>query len=225
MKHCFDMLQQSIGSMTAGLTGGNSLWDVRFDFIAQSASNNGVIRHNSVFNEDAVEALYNSRQARFFTDSIDVFRERLAEVKMVGDEAPLVALDVALDFPWRDPSKCHRVVILLTDEPFEEGALLPQQLEKLQEIISKVQDLKVLLFMVAPESDVYDQLSQVDKCEYEVLESKNDGLKNVDFTRLLGAIGKSVSVSNLQDTRRTNIQRGLFGQASWRDSTEQMYGA
>ena len=225
MKHCFDMLQQSIGSMTAGLTGGNSLWDVRFDFIAHSASNNGVIRHNSVFNEDAVEALYNSRQARFFTDSIDVFRERLAEVKMVGDEAPLVALDVALDFPWRDPSKCHRVVILLTDEPFEEGALLPQQLEKLQEIISKVQDLKVLLFMVAPESDVYDQLSQVDKCEYEVLESKNDGLKNVDFTRLLGAIGKSVSVSNLQDTRRTNIQRGLFGQASWRDSTEQMYGA
>lgn len=225
MKHCFDMLQQSIGSMTAGLTGGNSLWDVRFDFIAHSASNNGVIRHNSVFNEDAVSALYNSCQARFFTDSIDVFRERLAEVKMVGDEAPLVALDVALDLPWREPSKCHRVVILLTDEPFEEGALLPQQLERLQEIISKVQDLKVLLFMVAPESDVYDQLSQIDKCEYEVLESKNDGMQNVDFTRLLGAIGKSVSVSNLQDTRRTNIQRGLFGQASWRDSAEQMYGA
>jgi len=225
MKPCFDMLQESLGSMTAGLTGGNSLWDVRFEFIAHSACENGTVRHNSVFNEGAVDALYQESQSKFFTDSIDVFRQRLAAIEMQGDEAPLVALDVALDMPWRDPSKCHRVVILLTDEPFEEGALIPFQLEKLPEIIKKIQELKVLLFIVAPESSVFDQLSQVDKSEYEVLTSRNDGMRNVDFTQLLGAIGKSVSVSNLQETRRPVVQRGLFGQATWGTSTEEMYGA
>ena len=84
---------------------------------------------------------------------------------------------------------------------------------------------KVLLFIVAPESAIYDQLSQVDKSEYEVLSSKNDGMANVDFSKLLAAIGKSVSVSNLQETRPPVVERGLFGQASWGATNEAMSGA
>ena len=211
--------------MMAGLTGGQSTWDVRFEFIAHSASSNGVVRHNSVFNDGAVDALYGEGQAKFFTDSVDVFSRRLAAIEMVGDEAPLIALDVALDMPWRDASKCHRVVILLTDEPFEDGVFVADQVAKLPQIIKKIQDLKVLLFIVAPESSTYDQLSQVDKSEYEVLASKNDGMQNVDFTKLLGAIGKSVSVSNLQETRPPVVERGVFGQASWGATSEGMSGA
>ncbi len=225
MQPCFSMLQKSIGSMMAGLTGGQSIWDVRFEFIAHSASANGVVRHNSVFNDGAVDALYGGGQAKFFTDSVDVFSRRLATIEMLGDEAPLMALDVALDVPWRDASKCHRVVILLTDEPFEDGVFVADQIAKLPQIINKIQDLKVLLFIVAPESGAYDQLSQVDKSEYEVLTSKNDGMQNVDFTKLLGAIGKSVSVSNLQETRPPVVERGLFGQASWGATSEGMSGA
>ena len=83
----------------------------------------------------------------------------------------------------------------------------------------------MLLFIVAPQSAVFDELSQVDKSEYEVLDSKNDGMQNVDFTKLLSAIGKSVSVSNLQETKPPIIERGLFGQASWGGASEAMYGA
>ena len=115
--------------------------------------------------------------------------------------------------------------ILLTDEPFEDGVFVADQIAKLPQIINKIQDLKVLLFIVAPESGAYDQLSQVDKSEYEVLTSKNDGMQNVDFTKLLGAIGKSVSVSNLQETRPPVVERGLFGQASWGATSEGMSGA
>lgn len=225
MKPCFNMLQQSIGSMMSGLTGGQSTWDVRFEFIAHSASANGVVRHFSVFNDGAIDALYGSAQASFFTDDIAVFAKRLAAIEMVGDEAPLIALDTALDVPWRDAARCHRVVILMTDEPFEDGVFIDEQRAKLPQIIKKIQDLKVLLFIVAPHSETFDELSQVDKSEFEVLDSKNDGMRNVEFSKLLAAIGKSVSVSNLQETRPVTVERGLFGQASWGGTTEGMYGA
>lgn len=226
MQPCFRMLQQSIGSMMAGLTGGQSTWDVRFDFIAHSASDRGgAVRHSSVHNEGAIDALYGPTKGRFFTSSTEEFAGRLAAIEMAGDEAPLIALDTALDLPWRDASKCHRVVILLTDEPFEDGAHLEMQREKLPHLTKKIQDLKVMLFIVAPESSMFDALSQVDKSEYEVIEGKNTGMANVNFSKLLNAIGKSVSVSNLQDTRAPVVERGLFGQASWGTTTEGLSGA
>jgi len=226
MQPCFQMLQQSIGSMMAGLTGGQSTWDVRFDFIAHSASDTGgVVRHSSVYNEGAIDALYGSNTGRFFTSSTEEFASRLADIEMAGDEAPLIALDTALDLPWRDASKCHRVVILLTDEPFEDGWHLDMQREKLAQLTKKIQDLKVMLFIVAPESMTFDALSQVDKSEYEVIEGKNTGMANVNFSKLLNAIGKSVSVSNLQDTRSPVVERGLYGQASWGSTNEGMTGA
>ena len=225
MQPCFSNLQKSIGAMVAGLTGGQSTWDVRFEFIAHSACENGTMRHNSIYNDGAIDGLYQSTQAKFFAESTTEFAGRLAAIEMVGDEAMLVALDTALDLPWRDASKCHRVVILLTDEPFESGVYIDAQRDKIAQIIKKIQDLKVLLFIVAPESAIYDQLSQVDKSEYEVLSSNNDGMANVDFSKLLASIGKSVSVSNLQETRPPVVERGLFGQASWGATNEAMSGA
>jgi hypothetical protein len=225
MKPCFKAVQASIGSMVAGLTGSQSPWDIRLEFIAHSASENGVVRHSSVFNEAAIDALYQGSQSTFFTDSCDTFATRLAAIEMTGDEAPLIALDTCLDLPWRDPSRCHRVVILLSDEPFEEGALLTFQKQHFQALLEKIQALKVLLFIVAPESIVFDELSQVDKSEYEVLTAKNDGMRNVDFTKLLTAIGKSVSISHLQETRVPSVQRVLYGQAEWGNTSEGLYGA
>jgi hypothetical protein len=228
MAPCFMLLQKSLGSMMEALSDGQGAWDVRFDFIAHSASENGVFRLESVSLQGSlslVEALYAKGNGTLFTSSIDEFKRRLAAVEMQADEAPLFALDVCLDFPWRDSAKCHRVVIMLTDEPFEEGALLQFQQEKLPQLMQKIQDLKVLLFMVAPDSKVFDQLSQVDKSEYEVIDGVNSGMANVDFTRLLAAIGKSVSVSNLQGGASPRVQRSLYGQADMTGTNEEMTGA
>lgn len=228
MAPCFQLLQKSLGSMISALTDGQGAWDVRFDFVAHSASENGVFRLETVRNQGSVgvvQNLYGGNGSGFFTSSIQEFAARLAAIEMQADESPLFALDVCLDFPWRDAAKCHRVVILLSDEPFEQGAQIQWQKEKLPQLIRKIQDLKVLLFIVAPSSQVFDELAQVDKSEYEVIDGVNTGMANVDFSRLLAAIGKSVSVSNLQGSAPPTIEKSLFGQADMSGTDAAMTGA
>jgi len=228
MAPCYALLQKSLSSMVTALTDGQGAWDVRFDFVAHSASENGVFRLETVRNQGStgvVQNLYGTGHGSFFTSSIQEFTARLAAVEMQADESPLFALDVCLDFPWRDAATCHRVVILLTDEPFEQGARLNWQKDKLPALIRKIQDLKVLLFIVAPSSQVFDELAQVDKSEYEVIDGINTGMANVDFSRLLAAIGKSVSVSNLQGSAPPTIQKSLYGQADMSGTNEAMTGA
>lgn len=228
MAPCFTLLQKSLGSMMQVLSDGQGAWDVRFDFVAHSASANGVFRLESVYQQGSVplvQALYAQGGGQLFTSSLEEFSRRLAAVEMQADESPLFALDVCLDFPWRDAAKCHRVVIMLTDEPFEKGTLLQFQQEKLPQLIQKIQDLKILLFIVAPDSKVFDQLSQVDKSEYEVIDGVNSGMANVDFSRLLAAIGKSVSVSNLQGGSSPAVQRALYGQSQMTGTDAAMTGA
>jgi hypothetical protein len=150
----------------------------------------------------------------FFTPDIEEFQKGVDGLTTHADEASLVALDFCLDFPWRDASQCHRAVIFLTDEQLETGELVSMQEEKLNELINKIMALKVMLFIVAPESEAYSELSSVDRCEYRVVDSGN-GLSSVDFKELLSYIGKSVSRSALQQSKAPEVKRGIFGQESW----------
>ena len=79
--------------------------------------------------------------------------------------------------------------------------------------------------MVAPDSEMFNQLAQVNKSEYEVVDATGDGLSKVDFRKLLSAIGKAVSVSTLQTTKEEPVERGIFGQASWGTSSAEIRGA
>lgn len=78
-----------------------------------------------------------------------------------------------------------------------------------------------MLFIVAPDSPVFDELSTVDKAEYEVVDSRQDGLAKVDFAKVLMYIGKSVSVSTLQQSVTANptVKRAIFGQDEWTAAT------
>jgi len=82
-------------------------------------------------------------------------------------------------------------------------------------LIEKIQRLRVLLFIVAPESAMFGQLSEAHKSEYEKVDATGDGLSRVDFHKVLSSIGKSVSVSAQQTVRPAPVERGLFGQARW----------
>lgn len=227
MAPCFHSLQKSLGSMMESLCDGQGAWDVRFDFVAHSASEDRVFRHESIFTggTELFASLYGNGAGRFFSTSIQEFLGRLGLVEMEGDEAPLVALDACLDFPWRDAAKCHRVVIFLSDEPFENGAMVQWQKEKLPQLMRKIQDLKILLFIVAPESKGFEELAQIDKSEYEVIDGINSGMANVDFSLLLAAIGKSVSVSNLQGSAAPTVERSLYGQSEWTGTNKALTGA
>lgn len=231
MQPCFDAVRRHVEDFINGLQSNQQIrWDWRIDFVAHRAgeSRGGyVFNQRSLYNDELLDSLYSlrSQRGRFFTTDVAEFRRGLAEISVSGDEAPLVALDSCLDFPWRATAACHRVVILMTDEAAETGVMLDKQREAIGGLIDKIQQLRVLLFIVAPESQIFEQLAQADKSEYEIVSETDDGLSQVDFQRLLTAIGKSVSVSSLQATTPAIVDRGLFGQASWGVSHETIRGA
>ena len=231
MQPCFDAVRTHISEFVAGLESNQQTkWDWRLDFVAHCASEHSdgftVFRHQSLYNEELSGPLYwkKGQGGRFFTTNLNEFREGLGRVQVQGDEAPLVALDFCLDFPWRDEKNCHRIVIVMTDEPFETGASQKMQGEHLPMLIDKIQRLRVMLFIVAPESQVFDELASVDKSEYEVVDDTGNGLSRVDFKKILSYIGKSLSVQTTQFSKAESVPRGLFGQENWGNTDRQITG-
>jgi len=226
MRPCFDAVKSHIDDFISGLkSDGQMSWDLRFDYIAHCSSD-GLFLHKSLFCSEVHRVLYQGESGgRFFTTDMDELKNGLSSENVQGDESPLIALDFCLDFPWRDASECHRVVVLLTDEPFETGTNQSFQKEKLGQLIEKIMALKVILYIVGPKSEVFDELSAVDKSEYTPVDMSGDGLKSVNFSELLNYIGKSVSKSNLQQITTPEVSRGLFGQERWHASTEAITGS
>lgn len=230
MRPCFDEVRQHLGDFVAGLQSkGQVTWDLRLDFVAHSAgSAQGGTLHNlrSLYHPVVVKALYGGTQGkgRFFTTDAAEFSGALAKVEVGGDEASLVALDCCLDFPWRDAATCHRVVIFMTDERCEGGVAVPEMREKVPALQKKIQALRVMLYMVAPDSKMYSELSAVDRSEYEVVNEQGNGLADVNFAEVLSYIGKSVSVSQLQAGAAPAVERGIFGQAGWVGTNETAVG-
>ena len=231
MRPCIDGVRAHVADFVVGLKSNPQItWDLRFDFVAHSAGTrqDGVAFYQrSLFNPVLIPALYGggSQAARFFTADVEEFRRGLQEVNVMGDEASLIALDSCLDFPWRDATACHRAVIFMTDEKFETGVICDEQRAQLPALQKKIQSLKVMLFIVAPESAAYNELAAVDRSEYETVGRQNTGLADVNFREVLAYIGKSVSVSTLQGTKAEPVTRGLFGQASWSKTTGNIMGS
>ncbi len=173
----------------------------------------GGFQARSIHEANLLDGLYRS-QGRFFTSEIPTFQRALSEVRTGDNESPLVALDCALDFPWRDSAASRRVVILLTDEPMEGGNRLAESRRLLPQLIDKIQAKKVLLYLVTPESEGFETLSTVDRSEWHVVAGE-DGLASVDFGKLLQALGKSVSVSRDQGEATGSISRAVFRQNEW----------
>ena len=127
----------------------------------------------------------------------------------------LVALDMCLDFSWRPRGGCHRVVVMLTDEPMESNADAKGQRKMVGVVIDKIHTLGVMLFLVGPKSAGFEELAEADKSQYQQVGQTQDGLGSLDFARVLAHIGKSVSVSQLQGLPDKPVRRALFGQDRW----------
>jgi 2-hydroxychromene-2-carboxylate isomerase len=223
MQPCIEGVRTHVSDFVTALTAARQgvEWDLRLDFVAHHASegtNNGAVFAASSVGTDPGglwNALYGQSPGRLFTKALPEFRDALQKVEVAGNEAPLIALDFALDFPWRDAKTCHRVVIMLTDEAAESGVAVELQSAAITQLQEKIQDLRVMLFLVGPDSQIFNRLAEVNRSEYEVVPGNGDGLARVDFGKVLAYIGKSVSVSNLQATSAPAVKRGLFGQPGW----------
>jgi uncharacterized protein YegL len=194
-------------------------WDIRVDFLAH-ASGNGLMRYRSVRFDNSVailNSLYHHEpepSQYFFTTDIAKFKSRLAEIETAGDETTLIALDSALEYPWRPAQEGHRAIVLLTDEPIETGEDVEEQVAQLEKLVEKIHRKRVKLFIIAPDSDAFQTLSMADKCEYEIVDGTNDGMKDVNFGKLMEAIGKSVSVSG-KSTGANDTLTPLYRQDRW----------
>ena len=228
MKPCFDALISHLNDLIDSLRGEGGEWDIRFEFIAQSVAlsqtdkNVRVFQHHSAKSSDVLTDLYckPNPEEHFFTPDRREFVRALSNIECKGDEAMLVALDTAIDFPWRHSAECHRVLIFLTDEPCEtnvdNGKKYPK---KIDDMISKIQDRRIMLFIVAPDSDVYNTLSEANLCEYKVIDSENDGFSRVDFSKIMEFIGRSVSVAEVTASISDTSYRALYEQDKWGNST------
>ena len=220
--HVFELLESLKGDVQRS-------WDVRFDFLAYNTAYDCGGKAGMIFktvgktNMEVIDGLYMSSydpnggsSSGFFTSDVNRFREALSEVCCDGDEASAIALDMAADFPFRDATSCHRVIILLTDEEMETGTNVQESDSRLTELARKIQDRRIALYMITPQSDMYDALSLIDKCEWTVVDDESSGLSNVNFGKLMQSIGKSVSVS--QTSASASIDpKPLFNEDTWTD--------
>ena len=229
MDNAFNGVRNNVFKLIDGLkTNLQIQWDVRFDFLAYSNSDYSMRMQTLNYKgKDVLDKLYSSKLSHnsifgasnnFFTTDVGKFKDKLSKVECYGDEATLLALDIAADFPFRDASSCHRTVILLTDEPVKRGTCVRQTTSKVMELAKKYQDKKIALFMVTPNCDVFDTLSQIDKCEWTVDESSS--LTGLDFSKFLEGIGKSVSVSQ-NAISAVNDVKPLYNENAWKQQSYQ----
>lgn len=83
---------------------------------------------------------------------------------------------------WRYRSDAARVVIVFTDASFKETMSLPEARGgSLQDVANAVMANRIILSLFAPNFEGYDRMSQIDKCEWEVVEY--DGLNPQEALR------------------------------------------
>jgi hypothetical protein len=196
-------------------------WDIRLDFLAHT-SGNGLMRYESVrFNSgiDILNSLYRHKPEPaqyFFTTDIAKFKSRLAELETDCDETTLMALDTALEYPWRPAQEGHRAIVLLTDEQIETGENVEEQVAQLAKLVEKIHRKRVKLYVIAPDSAAFHALAKADKSEYEIIGEADDGMRNVNFGELMKAIGEPENDSCPYRTYRADdTLTPLYRQDKW----------
>ena len=226
MSNAFSGVRNHVNKMLESIKSDLQIqWDVRFDFLAYANTGSAMkLRTVNHAGRAVIDALYNGgvkkglfglgqgQAADFFTSDLGKFEQELGKIGCDCDEATGLALDIAADFPFRDSATCHRVVVLLTDEPVNDGKFVQITNDRIMDLAQKYQERKIALFMVTPPCPVFDTLSQIDKCEWTIDESC--GLGNIDFAKLMQTIGKSVSISQTSQGG-TDAVRPLFNEKSW----------
>jgi hypothetical protein len=161
---------------------------------------------------DALRAIYSQNQ-NLLSENTSRFAEKLNSLSLGGDEDHLLALDCAFDFPFGPVSTTRRVVALFSDERIEDGMVGPEQLAMVDALVDKLAARKIMLFAALPESPALVQLGCAEGCQIETVAGGN-GLSNVNFSKLLAQMGKTISVASVQG-EEASYTRALFGQNEW----------
>ena len=219
MRPCFAALREHLKDLLYPLQQAN--FKVRFGLVAYAAApgrDGPVYDHTFIGGSgpEMMQKLYSPsvNAADFFTSDSSVVSRVLNDLEAQGNEDTLLALDIAADFPFGPPESTRRVVAVFTDEPLEAGVSEAEPMGKIPEIIQKLMSRRIQLFVSAPFSPAMGQLGSLDRAEIEAVDG-GDGLKSVDFKKLLAQMGKSISVSSLQMGAEPTWKKAIFGQNHW----------
>jgi len=225
MGPCFENLTRHLGELLDPLEKAN--FKVRFGLICYSATNdNGkkIFRTQYIKSEPLtptgefegelfVSEVYKQTcdPSNYFTNNSKDITEILKKIEPMGDEDTLFALDCAIDLPFGPVSSTRRVIALFTDEILENGVSGAEPIAKIPDLIKKLMDRRIQLFVSAPTSPALEELGSLDFAQIEVV-TAGGGLKSVDFKKLLLQMGKTISITSLQTDREPVWQKALFAQ-------------
>ncbi len=226
MKPCIDAVRDNIGRLVDQLRQANYEW--RLDFVAHHVSgindSGGTVNHHDSLFGSTFWMLYRNSNSRFFTDDVDFFKRRLDNLEIEGDEDMLMALDFALDMPFGPANETQRVVVLISDEPFEsnEPSAFSFSKTKVDDIKKKIQDRHVTLLAIMPirQGGVAESLAEVDRADFTPVDEGDLGLTKVDMLSLFRQLGKTISTLTAQSNGEESYQRGLFNQMNWGDGSK-----
>ncbi len=219
MRPCFDQLRSHLEDLLYPLR--QAQFKVRFGLVAYAAAQTNagpVYDHTFVGGSgpDLIQSLYSAEPtiSKFFTPDPDAITRTLADLQAQGNENTLLALDIAADFPFGPVESTRRVVAVFTDETLESGVTEAEPLQFIGDLISKLHMRRVQLYMAAPDSDGLQELGTLDGAQIQPVEG-GDGLRSIDFGKLLAQMGKSISLSTMQMGAEPAWRRALFGQDRW----------
>lgn len=168
---------------------------------------------NNPFTRDPneIEKQLDTLEAKGGGDEPESLLDALYKISKFGS-TPKMAQEENAEM-WRYKSDAARVVIVFSDASFHPTTLLSEAPNlDWTEIANLIMQEKIRLSIYAPQMECYDNLSQIDKCEYMPIEFdpdvSNDAVfKLRDFTsdtanfqKTLEQLAKTVSVSAVAET-------------------------
>ena len=222
MRPCIDGLMQHLASVIEPLQGHDIPTSMGFVALsAGDADSGGRLFSVKTLKGHGLDTIYDGLPG-LFTDSPQEFKKALQSIQIEGDEHTLLALDMALDFPFGPVDSTRRVVCIFSDEKIEDGKVIPQDLAMIDALIKKAEARRVKIFGALPASPALELLGQWENAQFEPI-TGGDGLRSVNFSKLLGQIGKTVSQSSVQ-CYESPYTKALFGQNSWSTDSGTMTG-
>lgn len=220
MKPCIDAVRDNINRLVRQLRQANFDW--RLDYVAHNVvGRNGstmVYSHDSLYG-GTLDMLYHDSSPRFFTTDEEEFKRGLAGLTCEGDENMLCALDTAMDIPFGPANETQRVIVLVSDEPFEtnEPSGLARARGKIDDIKKKLMDRHITLLAVMPvrEGGIAESLAEVDRTDITPVEEGDLGMRKVNMVDLFSQLGRTISTFTAQSNGEEDYQRALFNQDKW----------
>jgi hypothetical protein len=219
MRPCIDGLSKNLDKIILPFQGYG--FNLRFGLLGYSVGKGPkgeFVTMAITLSEGGLFTIYKPQQKTedLFTDNPKLFSEKIKSLSqhLQGDENHLFALDTAFDFPFGPVGDTRRVVCLFSDEKIEDGFLFEWDPKVMvSKLCKKAMARRIMLYMALPESPLLDDISAIPNCHIETVKG-GDGLSSLDFSKLLGQMGKSISITSLQG-QEGEYEKGLHGQKDW----------